>query len=72
MTDDDYREPVTDEVVEQLRTVLESGQVDDPINWMAVQVVAHDNGLTELAQFIVDADAVRYYEALQQAKERRE
>lgn len=72
MRDYDYREPVTDDIVEQLRQVLETDRVDDPINWMAVQMVAHERELTELAQFVVDADAATYYEALQQAKEETE
>lgn len=72
MRDYDYREPVTDEVVEQLREVLATDRVDDPVNWMAVQMVAHERELTDLARFVVDADAATYYEALQRAEEETE
>lgn len=68
MVDDDYREPITDAVVEQLRRVLETDEVDDPVNRFAVQAVAHEMDLSALAQFIAEADAATYYEALQRAR----
>lgn len=68
MPDDDYREPITDAVVEQLRRVLETDEVEDPVNRFAVQAVAHEMDLSTLAQFIAEADAATYYEALQRAR----
>lgn len=62
------RVPITDEVVEQLRAVLETDEVDDPVNWMAVQGIAWDQGYDELQTFIVEADAATYYEALEAAR----
>ena len=65
------RVPVTDEVVAQLRDVLESGALDDEHNWMGARFAALDRGHEELAQFVAEADAATYYEALQRAKEQR-
>ncbi|WP_435195590.1 hypothetical protein [Natronomonas sp. EA1] len=62
------RVEITDEVVAQLREVLETGDVDDPVNWMGVQGIAWDKGHDELVEFIVAADASTYYEALQRAQ----
>lgn len=64
------REPITDPVLEQLAAVLESGRVDRPVNWMAVQGVAHEAGHEDLVEFIVAADAATYYEALRTAADR--
>jgi len=64
------REPVTDAVVSQLRAVIDTGEVDDPVNRFEVQALAHRRELSELARFIVDADAATYYEAVVQARER--
>jgi predicted short-subunit dehydrogenase-like oxidoreductase (DUF2520 family) len=61
------REPITETVVEQLHEVVESGQVTDPVARYDVQALAHRRGLTDLATFIVDADASTYYEALMTA-----
>ena len=63
------RVPVTDEVVEQLRDVLDSGALDDEYNYMGAQFAAQDLGHEELAQFVYAADAATYYEAVQRAKE---
>lgn len=68
MREYDYREPITGTVVEQLRRVLETDRVDEPVNRFAVQAVAADMELTELVEFIVDADASTYYEALVMAR----
>lgn len=68
MREYDYREPITGTVVEQLRRVLETDRVEDPVNRFAVQAVAADMELTELVEFIVDADASTYYEALVTAR----
>ena len=62
------REPITDTVVSQLREVIATGEVDDPVNRFAVQGLAHRRELSELARFIVDADASTYYEAVEQAR----
>jgi predicted short-subunit dehydrogenase-like oxidoreductase (DUF2520 family) len=61
------REPITETVVEQLREILESGQIEDPVARYDVQALAHRRELTELATFIVDADASTYYEAVIEA-----
>lgn len=63
------RVTITETVVEQLREVVETDEVEDPVNRYAVQGVAHRRELSELAQFVVDADASTYYEALVQARE---
>lgn len=68
MREYDYREPITGTVIEQLRRVLETDRVDEPVNRFAVQAVAADMELTELVEFIVDADASTYYEALVMAR----
>lgn len=67
MREYDYREPITDEVVDQLRSVLDTDRVEHPVNRFAVQAVAAEMDLAELVQFVVDADAATYYEALQRA-----
>lgn len=63
------RVEITDDVVDQLAAVLETGEVEDPVNWMGVQGIAFDQGYDELVEFIVEADASTYYEALQEAQE---
>ena len=63
------RVPVTDEVVEQLRDVLESGTLEDDYNWMGARFAALDMGHEELARFVAEADAATYYEALDRAKD---
>ena len=62
------RVPITDDVVAQLRDVLDSGALDDEHNWMGAGFVARDLGHDELARFVTQADAATYYEALQRAK----
>jgi hypothetical protein len=62
------RVPITDAVVEQLRDVLESDLVDDEHNYMGVGFAAQDLGHEELAQFVYEADAATYYEALERAR----
>ena len=66
------RVEITDQVVEQLADVLATGEIADPVNWMGVQSVAFDRGHDELVEFIVEADASTYYEALQMAEEQAE
>lgn len=66
------RVTITDDVVAQLRDVLDAEEVDDPVNWMGVQGVALRMGHEELVDFIVEADATTYREALVRARERRE
>jgi hypothetical protein len=61
------RTKITEPVIEQLREVIESGEVEDPVDRYSVQAVAHRNESTELARFIVDADASTYYEAVVEA-----
>lgn len=68
MREHDFREPITDDVVEQLRRVLATERVDEPVNRFAVQAVAAEMELTELVEFILEADAATYYEALQAAR----
>jgi hypothetical protein len=62
------REPITDTVVGQLREVIATDEVADPVNRFEVQALAHRRELSELARFIVDADAATYYEAVVQAR----
>ena len=62
------REPITDAVVAQLREVIETGEIEDPVNRFEVGALAQRRELSELARFIVDADAATYYEALQRSK----
>ncbi len=64
------RVPITDAVVEQLRDVLEAGLLDDEHNYMGAGFAAQDLGHDELAQFVHEADAATYYEALERARER--
>ncbi len=64
------RVPITDVVVEQLGDVLEADLLDDDHNYMGAQFAAQDLGHEELAQFIYEADASTYYEALQRAQSR--
>ncbi|WP_181691970.1 hypothetical protein [Natronomonas sp. LN261] len=66
------RVPVTDDVVEQLRDVLEADLLDDEHNHMGAGFAAQDLGHEELAQFIYEADAATYYEALERARNRLE
>lgn len=64
------REPVTDAVLDQLVAVLETGRVDQPVDWMAVGTVAADLGHEELLAFVAAADAATYYEAVRTAADR--
>ena len=61
------RVQITDAVVEQLSDVIEAGLLDDEHNYMGAQFAAQDLGHEELAQFVYEADASTYYEALQRA-----
>ena len=63
------RVQITDTTVAQLAELLESGQLDEPTNWMGAQFLARDFGFDELARFVVEADAATYYEALQRARQ---
>ncbi|MFQ3318192.1 MAG: hypothetical protein ACI8UR_001337 [Natronomonas sp.] len=62
------RVPITDDVVEQLSELLEADALDHEHNYMGAQFAARDYGFEELAQFVYEADAATYYEAIQQAK----
>jgi len=64
------RVPVTDEVVDQLEDVLDADLLDDELNHMGAGFAAQDLGHEELAQFIYEADAATYYEALERARAR--
>ena len=64
------RVPITDEVVDQLEDVLEADLLDDELNHMGAGFAAQDLGHEELAQFIYEADAATYYEALERARAR--
>ena len=62
------RVDITDDVVRQLRDVLEAEVLDDEHNYMGARFAAMDLGHDELAAFVREADAATYYEALQRAK----
>ena len=62
------RVEVTDEVVRQLREVLDADLLDDEHNYMGARFAAMDLGHDELAAFVREADAATYYEALQRSK----
>ena len=62
------RVEVTDEVVRQLREVLEADLLDDEHNYVGARFAAMDLGHDELAEFVREADAATYYEALQRSK----
>jgi hypothetical protein len=66
------RVPITDAVVEQLADVLEANLLDDDHNHMGAGFAAQDLGHEELAQFIYEADAATYHEALERARARLE
>ena len=63
------RVDITDEVVRQLRDVLETGDLDHEYNYMGARFAALDLGHEELAAFVREADAATYYEALQRARQ---
>ena len=62
------RVEVTDEVVRQLREVLDADLLEDEHNYIGARFAAMDLGHDELAEFIREADAATYYEALQRSK----
>ena len=62
------RVEVTDEVVRQLREVLDADVLDDEHNYVGARFAAMDLGHDELAEFVREADAATYYEALQRSK----
>jgi hypothetical protein len=62
------RVEVTDEVVRQLREVLDADLLDDEHNYVGARFAAMDLGHDELAEFVREADAATYYEALQRSK----
>lgn len=66
------RTPITDDVVAQLADVLDAEVLDDEHNWMGASFAAQDRGHEELADFIYEADAATYYEALQRAKDHKD
>ncbi|MFB6172856.1 MAG: hypothetical protein ABEJ23_10000 [Haloarculaceae archaeon] len=61
---------ITDEILDQLATALSADSVADPNNRFAVQAVATNEELDALAQFVVNADAVRYTRALERLEQR--
>lgn len=63
------RTPITDAVVEQLRDVLDAELLDDEHNYMGAGFAAQDLGHDELAEFVYQADAATYYEALERARD---
>lgn len=63
------RVPITDDVIAQLRDVLEADVLDDEHNYMGARFAAQNLGHEELARFVTEADAATYYEALQRAKD---
>ena len=63
------RVDITDDVVRQLRDVLDAEVLDDEHNYMGARFAAMDLGHDELAQFVREADAATYYEALQRARQ---
>ena len=63
------RTPITDAVVEQLRDVLDAELLEDEHNYMGAGFAAQDLGHDELAEFVYQADAATYYEALERAKD---
>jgi len=58
------RVPITDVVLDQLRDVVVSNQVDDPAARYDVQALAFDRGHDELGEFVATADASTYFEAV--------
>lgn len=64
------RVPITETVVDQLAGVLESGDLDEPANYVGAQFAARDRGYDELETFVHEADAATYYEAVRRAAER--
>lgn len=60
------RVPITDAVLDQLRDVVESDQIADPIARYDVQAMAFDQDHGDLVEFIASADASTYYEAVSQ------
>ena len=62
------RVEVTDVVVRQLREVLDADLLDDEHNYVGARFAAMDLGHDELAEFVREADAATYYEALQRSK----
>ncbi len=62
------RVDITDDVVRQLRDVLDADALGDEYNYMGARFAAMDLGHDELARFVREADAATYYEALQRAK----
>ena len=60
------RVPITETVLDQLREVVDSGQIDDPVARYDVQALAFDRGHDELVEFVASADASTYYEAVVQ------
>ncbi|PSQ30129.1 hypothetical protein BRD16_07890 [Halobacteriales archaeon SW_6_65_46] len=63
---------ITETVVAQLAELLDSGEIDQPTNWMGTQFLAQDFGFDELATFVFEADAATYYEAVRRAAQRAE
>ena len=61
------RVDITETVVAQLAEILDSGELEQPTNWMGTQFLAQDFGFEELATFVFEADAATYYEALSRA-----
>lgn len=66
------RVDITETVVAQLAEILDSGELEQPTNWMGTQFLAQDFGFEELATFVFEADAATYYEAVQRAEKQAE
>lgn len=56
---------ITEETLDQLAAALDDPSVADRNNRFAVQAVAMNEGLDQLATFVREADAVRYTRALE-------
>jgi hypothetical protein len=63
------RVAITESVLSQLRGVVNSEQVADPIARYDVQAVAFDQDHDALVEFIATADASTYYEAVSRVTE---
>jgi hypothetical protein len=58
------RVAITDAVLNQLREVVTSERIEDPVARYDVQAMAFDRDYDELVTFIATADASTYYEAI--------
>jgi len=63
------RVQITEAVLDQLREVRDLAEVEDLHNRFTVGAVARQHDLMALAAFVAEADAVRYYRALEEIDE---